>query len=101
MNSFYAQEHILLDGVTAPFTGEFYDITRLKQCGFVAYASGNGTVKLEFESPFFEGSGVSFYEFPTMMNSYGPTVSLDTPIKSIRATCSGVGKFWVSLMGQN
>lgn len=92
---------MLINGESAPFTGEFFDITRLRNSAFMSYVSGNGVVTLEFESPFFEGSGVPFYQFPNLINRHSAVISLSTPVKSVRATCSGNGAFWVALVANN
>lgn len=101
MNNLLVKDQLLLDGVTPPYTGEFVDISRIKNSAFISYISGNGTVSLQFESPFFPGSGVTFCQTNLIINNHSNMVSLDTPIKKVRAICSGNGKIWAGIFGQN
>jgi hypothetical protein len=101
MNHFLIQTKLLLTGQQAPFTGESVNIARSRDAGFTAYSSGNGSITLQYKSPFFENSWVNFYTFAGMKTGYAEPAYLTTPMVEIRAVSSGNGNFWAGLTTQN
>jgi hypothetical protein len=101
MDHFLIQTKLLLTGQQAPFTGESENIARARNVGFTAYASGAGSVTLQYKSPFFENSWVSFYSFTGLTTGYAEPTYLTTPMVEVRAISSGNGRFWAGLTAQN
>jgi hypothetical protein len=101
MDHFLIQTKLLLTGQQAPFTGESVNIARARNVGFTAYASGAGSVTLQYKSPFFENSWVDFYSFTGLATGYAEPTFLTTPVVEMRAVSSGTGKFCAGLTAQN
>ena len=101
MNSLLVQNKLLLTGQSSPHTGESVDISRFKETAFTAYTNGNGSVSLQYKSPFFENDWVDFYSFENMTSGYALPAYLTTPITEVRAISSGNGQFWCGLTAQN
>ena len=101
MNHFFIQTKLLLTGQAAPFTGEAVSMARSRDAAFTAYCSGQGTVTLQYESPFFANNWVDFYSFTGMSTGYSVPAYLTTPVTNVRAKCSGNGSFWCGFTAQN
>ena len=91
----------LLTGQSAPSNGDPQPIALARDSCFTIYSSGQGSVKLQYRSPFFENQWVDFYEFSTLTTGYAVPAYLTTPMNEIRATCAGSGKFWAAVTYQN
>lgn len=91
----------LLTGQSAPSNGEPQSIAFGRDACFTIYSSGQGSVQLQYESPFFQNQWVKFYEFDTLTTGYSVPAYLTTPMNKIRATCQGSGKFWAAVTYQN
>lgn len=102
MNQFLIKNEMLLTGQAAPFTGEFVNISRSRETTFTVYCSGQGEVKLQYESPFFAEQGVNFYSFDGL-NTTGHVspAFLTSPVTKVRAVSEGTGRFWASATIQN
>jgi hypothetical protein len=92
---------LLLSGQNAPFTGEAKEILLSREARFTVYASGQGSVSLQYKSPFFENSWVDFYDFDGLTTGYAKPAYLTTPMTEIRAVSKGSGKYWASVTFQN
>jgi hypothetical protein len=102
MNHFYIQTKVLLTGQAAPFTGEAETIARSRDAGITVYTSGaGGTVRLQYNSPFFQDDWVDFYAFEGLTSGYAQPAYLTTPMTQIRAVAEGTGNFWVAFTAQN
>ena len=101
MNHFYIQTKHLLTGQEAPFTGEFLNIAKSRDACFTVFSSGEGSVSLEYKSPFFENDGVPFYSFTGLSTGYSSPAYLTSPIEQVRAISNGTGNFWVAITIQN
>jgi hypothetical protein len=106
MNSLYFKPELLLSGQVAPFTGEYCSMARARNVCFTVFGSGtpsiNGTVSLQYRSPFFKNDFVTFYTFPVLSGvGYAPPAFLTTPVEEVRAVSTGTGIFWVAANVQN
>jgi len=101
MDHFFIQTKLLLTGQQAPFTGESFNIARSREAAFTAYCSGQGSINLQYKSPFFQNDWVDFYSFTGLKTGYAVPVHLTTPITHVRALCSGNGEFWCGITVQN
>ena len=101
MDHFFIQTKLLLTGQPAPFTGESLNMARSRDAAFTAYASGNGSITLQYKSPFFENDWVNFYSFTGLSNGYALPAYLTTPVTEVRAISSGNGSFWCGFTAQN
>jgi hypothetical protein len=101
MNHFFIETKLLLTGQAAPFTGDKQNIARSRDAAFTVYSSGDGSVKLQYASPFFPNDWVDFYEFKNLKTGYADTAYLTTPMTSIRAVAIGNGNFWTAFTAQN
>jgi hypothetical protein len=101
MDHFYINTKYLLTGQSAPFTGEFVNVAKARNACFTVFSSGNGSVSLEYKSPFFQNQGVSFYSFAGLSTGHATPVYLTTPIEEVRAIANGTGNFWVAATIQN
>lgn len=101
MDHFFIQTKLLLSGNQAPFTGESVNMARSRDAAFTAYSSGQGSITLQYESPFFKDDWVDFYSFTGMSTGYALPAYLTTPVTHVRAKCSGNGLFWCAFTAQN
>lgn len=101
MNHYLIQNKFLLTGQNAPFTGQFVSIAKSREACFHVYSSGEGSIFLQYKSPFFENQGVDFYSFTNLKTGHSSPAKLDTPLESVRAVASGNGRFWVAATLQN
>lgn len=101
MDHFFIQTKLLLSGNQAPFTGESINMARSRDAAFTAYCSGEGSVTLQYSSPFFANDWVDFYSFTNMQTGYASPAYLTTPVTQVRAICSGDGQFWCGFTAQN
>jgi hypothetical protein len=101
MNNFLMGTKYLLTGQSAPAIGEPQSIALSRDAGFTIYSSGQGSVKLQYKSPFFQNDWVDFYEFKTLTTGYAVPAYLTTPMNEIRAVCAGTGKYWAAVTYQN
>lgn len=94
----------LLNGNSAPFTGEYVSTATARNLLFNFYASGvisgNSLLALQFQSPFFPQDSITFHAI-TGLSGYGSPLFSDSPISEVRAVCSGTGNYWVSVNMQN
>lgn len=91
----------LLTGQSAPWEGQPQSIALGRDACFTIYSSGEGSVNLEYRSPFFDNQWVKFYEFDTLTTGHAVPAYLTTPMNEIRATCAGSGEFWAAVTYQN
>lgn len=101
MNSFFMGTKLLLSGQSAPFTGDGQFMQLARDARFTVYSSGQGSVSLQYKSPFFENDWVNFYDFDTLTTGYAQPAYLTTPMTEIRAVSKGSGKYWVAVTFQN
>jgi hypothetical protein len=101
MNHFYIETKNLLTGQAAPFTGDSQTIARSRDACFTVFSSGEGTVRLQYNSPFFVDDWVDFYSFKNLTTGYAEPAFLTSPICNIRAVSEGTGNFWVGITVQN
>ena len=101
MDHFFIQTKLLLSGQEAPFTGEFLNMARGRDTSFTAYSSGEGSITLQYKSPFFRDDWISFYSFTGLSTGYAPPAYLTTPMTHVRAVSDGTGSFWCALTTQN
>lgn len=101
MNHYLTQTITLLSGQAAPFTGEVVNVARAKDLVFDYYVSGNGSITLQYKSPFFENQWIDFNKITA--NKVGPVNAntLGTPTTLIRAISTGIGSFWCAVTVQN
>lgn len=100
MSSLYFNTSILLDGESAPFTGDWVSIGRSRDNLFTFYTNGTGNITLEYKSPFFD-DGVDFYSVDMSGAGYSDPSYSTSPMSEIRAICSGNGQFWSAITTQN
>jgi hypothetical protein len=101
MNHFFIQTKLLLTGQQAPFTGEAVNMARSRDAAFTVFSSGQGSVFLQYKSPFFENEWVNFYSFSDLNSGYALPAYLTTPVTEVRAVSSGSGAFWCGFTAQN
>ena len=102
MNQSFIKNELLLTGQASPFIGEFVNIAQCREATFTVYCSGEGSVKLQYESPFFANQGVDFYSFENLKTTgHVPPAYLTSPLTKVRAISQGTGRFWVAATIQN
>jgi hypothetical protein len=100
MSDLYFKTSILLDGKTAPFTGEWVPVGRGRDNLFTFYTNGAGGIDLEYRSPFFD-EGIQFHSIAMTSSGYADPTYSTSPMSEIRAICTGNGQFWAAVTTQN
>ena len=99
--SLYFAQVDLLNGEAAPFTGSWVPMARSRDSLYSTYSNGSGSVKLQYESPFFAGEGIEFYDISIASSGYGTPTFSTSPMAHVRAVAEGTGNFWCSITQQN
>jgi hypothetical protein len=100
-DSLYFVTTHLLTGQQAPFTGSWNLAARGRDFLYSFYTNGSGSITLQYQSPFFEDDGISFYTTNLASSGYGASSYSTSPVSHVRAICSGSGQFYCALSQQN
>lgn len=95
---------LLLTGQSAPFTGEWQNSSSSRDALYTVYASGSGSIILQYKNPFGftnDLDGIPFYSFSGLTNGYANPAYSTSPMNDVRAVANGSGQFWASATIQN